>query len=266
MNLVLGTATKYNIPQVNLFVKSFRKYNKRDRVILLVSLESPPEYFEFLKKYDIDYSFFETYHFVDTHLNNSRFAKYMDILLDSKDTYDKVFLTDTRDIVFQSDPFANLPKEFLYFFEEEKESKIGVNPYNSSWMRMTFGEEVLQELYNSTIICAGTTIGNTKKILDYIGTMLAILHQVKQQNPEAYKVNIDQAIHNFIYYKTNHIAGMTAKQNGNIVGTIGLTREINLDKIVLKKEGMYVHDMKPAVIHQYDRSEEYTNFFKGLYD
>lgn len=264
MNLVLGTALKFTIDKVDLFVKSFRKHNKKDRVILLVSLESPPDFFEFLKSYDIEYRFFESYHFIDTHINNSRFYKYMDILLDSGEQYDKVFLTDTRDIVFQSDPFQNTPEEFLYFFEEEKESKIGVNPYNSSWIKMTFGPDVLQDMYNSTIICAGTTLGSRQKIMDYISTMLQVLHSVKTQNKEVYTINIDQGIHNYIYYKTNHIQGLVSKKNGNIVGTIGLTREINPDKLVMKKDGMYVHGIKPAVIHQYDRSEEFTRYFYSL--
>jgi hypothetical protein len=94
--------------------------------------------------------------------------------------------------------------------------------------------------------------------------MLEIFNLIRKNNKEVYKINIDQGIHNFIYYKTNHIKELIAKNNGNIVGTIGLTREINPSKLEMRKDGMYVHGMKPAVIHQYDRSKEFTNYFHSL--
>lgn len=66
-----------------------------------------------------------------------------------------ILLIDARDSFFQSDPFANLPRQkgqgmkdgLLYFFGENHEAtRLGRSTKNRNWIRNGYGEEVLKSL------------------------------------------------------------------------------------------------------------------------
>lgn len=263
MNLVLGTALDYNVSQIRIFVESFKKYHPNEQLALVVSPHNAI-FIEYLVKNNVKLVHFETRVFIGTHINNSRFFKYTDFLFDHKLDYDKIFLTDTRDVVFQNNVFENTPEDFLYFFKEDDKATIGENPYNSKWITDVFGDEGLKELADKNIICCGTTLGTMDRILNYTNSMCQLLYNTGVNKPTVFQTNIDQGIHNYLA----HIGFAThkyfsIKSNGDIVGTVGLSLEKSPEILVKRNKKLEVNGNIPAVIHQYDRSKDLIEFFNN---
>jgi hypothetical protein len=264
-NVVLGTALAYGPRELNNFVKSFREFNKDDDLVLIVDKDN--RLFEFFEKYQVTPIFFESRFFMSTHINNARFIRYLEFMLDNITKYDRVFLTDTRDIVFQDNVFKDLSFEFMHFFAEDEKVTIGSDQtYNTPWIKMVFGDEIYNQMKDKRIICAGTTLGSTGNIMKYLNMMVDIFRQLKNKNTNAYSINVDQGIHNFIAHNTHYFTEGSIKDNGDIVATIGLTLNKDPGKIRLDGDVMYVSDMKPAVIHQYDRSPKLVELYHKKYE
>lgn len=264
-NVVLGTALSYGPRELNNFAKSFREFNKEDDIVLIVDKDN--RLFEFFEKYNITPLFFESRFFMDTHINNARFIRYLEFLLDNITKYDRIFLTDTRDIIFQDDPFKDLSFEFMHFFsEDEKATIVSDQQYNTPWIKMVFGDEVYERIKDRRIICAGTTLGSTGNIMKYLNMVVDIFRQLKNKNPNAYRINVDQGIHNFIAHNTHYFTEGSVKDNGDIVATIGFTLNKSPEKIKIEGDVLYLDGKKPAVIHQYDRSPKLVEMFHKKYE
>lgn len=264
-NVVLGTALNYGPRELNNFAKSFREFNKNDDIVLIVDRDF--KMFEFFEKYNIQPIFFESRLFMDTHINNSRFIRYLEFILDNITKYDRIFLTDTRDIVFQDDPFKDLDMDCMHFFAEDDASRIGECQFNGPWIRMVFGDETLEQLKDKRVICAGTTLGSTGNMTKYLTMMMDVFHQLKEKNPNAYRINVDQGIHNYIAHSTDrYFPNGTIKDNGDIVGTVGLTMSKDPAAVTIEDDIVLVKGKKPAVIHQYDRWPSLTELFHKKYE
>jgi len=268
-NLILGAAIGYRPKNINTFVKSFRRYNEVDDVFLLVYKNIDDEWKtkDFLKEHNINYLVCDETYVKGASINNTRYFKYLEFL--HKNEYSKVFLTDVRDVVFQKNPFDELPNDnFLFFFEEDRSEVIGNNTYTDYWITQSFGETVLSELNGNPIICSGTTFGSYKNILFYLIKMNNLLNVIKIQKPETYKIiGLDQGVHNYIAYKENELFnGFKIKENGDIVATVGITSENNPNDITIKDDVLYLKDYYPAIVHQYDRNPELEKPLNTIYN
>ena len=47
-------------------------------------------------------------------------------------------MSDSRDVIFQADPFERAEFEKLQVFEESRRMTLGSCPYNSDWLRKWF--------------------------------------------------------------------------------------------------------------------------------
>ncbi len=83
--------------------------------------------------------------------------------------YDNVLLTDTRDVIFQKDPFDFSFGDTLCCFTELETMVIADTPSETArWIEQSFGKQELMELSQKPIICAGITIGSARRILEYL--------------------------------------------------------------------------------------------------
>jgi hypothetical protein len=280
INLVLGTAI--NLPEGDLkkFIKSFRKFNKKDDLYLVVSSSASIELLDFLKYNDVSILTDEFTKLTDIHMNNSRFYKYLDFIQENKKRYKNILLTDTRDVLFQKNIFDEISKDpFIFFAEEDEDETIRSNSFNSNWIRLSFGEETLNKLGSNKIICAGTTIGSTDNIIVYLREMIKIFGGIKKTNHKAFYESIDQGVHNYIFYERSSIfQNPILKHNGDVIATIGITITKNPERITISindaldyisdkdsKINIMVNGKIPSLIHQFDRSEKITNFYNKIY-
>lgn len=181
-----------------------------------------------------------------------RFLLYYDFLQPKVDEYDKIIITDCRDVIFQIDPFASDDFAGVNVFAEREGNFIGGCKANSRMLLDCFDEGVLKELSNSQIYCAGVTIGDSRSILKYCRKMVESAFAVRHM---ALVPGADQGLHNFLVHR-RQIEGLVLHANNAAnVSTMGA---LNQEEIQLNSEGLVVgsnHQVIP-ILHQYDRHKD----------
>src|SRR5437667_10815309 len=86
--------------------------------------------------------------------------------------YTRVMLSDTRDGVFQKQPFDFAMGEGICCFMEHEGITIGDTPINAQWIIAAFGGEELERLEDKPMVCSGITIGNAKAVQEYLALFL----------------------------------------------------------------------------------------------
>jgi hypothetical protein len=244
-NLILGTAFGYGPNQIEVFVKSLRKYSNSQVMLVVDSLSE--ELTNFLTDYNIS-----TYlHPVDltnirvSEIFNIRHKCYRNILEYNFLDVDRVFISDVRDVVFQGDPFGHVTDTDLEFFLEPKQIKDC--EFNSKKIKKLYGNKFLSEIGDKEISCAGTTIGTREGILKYLDKMLLELNRLRIQN-DAFAD--DQAVHNYLIYN-NYFPNHKKYNTGyGPVSTLHHLREgiFNNQGQVINIDGTVV-----PIVHQWDR-------------
>jgi len=256
-NLILGTAIGYTTDQMAVFVNSCRKFNNAD-VVMLVETDITEQKFNWLKQNNVDIIYGTFITSLSGWINDKRYLKYIDFLLESGDKYDNIFLTDVRDVVFQGNIFSNNLNGLHVFFEDSNET-CGSEKWNYNILKIAYGENIANDLFNENILCSGTTVGNFKNILEYVWFQVKELEKCKAFNTNI-DMTIDQATHNFLLH-TNMLDHIK-HENGDIVATLQNTSP---EKIMIRGDQLFVYDKLPAVVHQYDRYPELVEFFNRLY-
>ena len=264
-NLVLGTSVNFNIHQLKNFIMSFRAVNQVDDCMFFIDPVNKELYSDFFKQYNVITHSFILDKFVDTPVHNTRYIAYRHFLANN-DQYQNIFLADTKDVVFQTNIFENLPEEFLYLFQEDSNFKFKNDSYaNSYWLYTAYGNEVLHSFLEENVICSGTILGSYKEIVNLLELVNQELYKVKQNNPDGFKTTIlDQAVVNFIGRRVlNSNPNVKVKVNGDMIATVGVTlnSDISTDKVLINGSSLICNNMYPAIIHQYDRNEVLKNIY-----
>ncbi len=180
------------------------------------------------------------------HPNCARFVYHRFFLDECGGNYDQVMLADIRDVLFQSDPFAFEMPDGLAVFLEDPSQTIGSCPSNSAWIRHGFGKSVLNELAAKPIACAGTILGTTAAIRDYVERKIRIFCQKKL------RLSIDQATHNFILYQEPPPALRVFDNDAGPVLTMGY---VSPEKLRFNQNDLLVNTVGRVfnTLHQYDR-------------
>jgi len=176
-----------------------------------------------------------------------------------------IMLVDARDAFFQTDPFANLPRNqngLLYFFGENTEAtRIGKSTKNRNWILRAYGEEALAALSDKPTICSGSTMGEQLAIETYLRALVN-----EWDETDIKMTGADQGFHNYLYY-TGKLANSATisklvvwEQGKGIINNLGAlrTKEFwewgfynNRTKEVYNWDGT----LSP-VAHQWDRDKD----------
>ena len=100
-------------------------------------------------------------------------------------------------MIFQKNPADYLPSEGLNVYEEDQSMSLGTCPYNSLWVELGYGKEMLKELKDNFISCVGTTCGDRSSVLFYLGRLV---EEIKQIQPRTSRPQ-DQGAHNYLIRK-----------------------------------------------------------------
>lgn len=195
-----------------------------------------------------------------------------------------IFLVDSRDAYFQSNPFATVPRHtdptsqsgLLYFFGENVEAtRLGLSKMNSKWLTNSYGSLVEQALKDKPIVCSGATMGEQVALDAYVKAVVA-----ESDDTGVVLLGADQGFHNYLYY-SHKLANAHAihdivvfDQGTGIVNNLGAmrTRALNTwgnGKLVSVSDDKKVTtvlnwDGTPSpVVHQYDRHKELQTYFYG---
>ncbi|WP_458095337.1 hypothetical protein [Roseomonas sp. WA12] len=251
-DLVMGLALNYGPAELAPFLGSLRATGYGGDVWLLTGAV-PPDTRDFLAGHAVRALPFTAIHTMAMSMNSSRMYRYLDALaeaalnLSDDELPGRVLLTDTRDVVFQADPFAALGTSRLRFHLEEPPNLAG-SPINSDWLVRALGPEVVAEIGHHPVSCAGTLLGTAEAVFEYLCIMGRMLADVP---PEHRHSGVDQAVHNAILWR-GLVAGAESVPNGQDVLTIPAG---GLGSLAVR-DGHRLRDADGrliAVVHQYDR-------------
>jgi hypothetical protein len=257
-NLILGAMVGHDLHKIRPFVDSLRATPFDGDVVFFVSHLSSQTTSYLIRNRIIllDYPFEKTRDIISVH--SFRFLLFYHFLNCNKAIYGNVMLTDTRDVLFQNDPFDYDLDDRLCVFLEDSSKTIGTCPYNSSWILKKYGRSELSLLNNCRISCSGVTIGCTAQILFY----LSALHD--HLVPPVCFIGDDQAGHNYLVH--HNLLGplrIMSNMDGPVL-TMGYmpAARIFRDKLgrIVDANGHVIN-----VLHQYDRHPDFmqeTAFFK----
>jgi hypothetical protein len=257
-NLCIGSAFSYEFDIIKNFVLSYIEHHPEDTLLLFIDNRTSLNTLMTLDNLKVKYCYFNTWKYINSHINCSRFFAYLDFLMNSFE-FDNILLSDTRDVVFQGNIFNGQSGEYLYMFIEDHSVKISDDKqHNDRWLNDVYGTKLANTFNHNPIICAGTTLGSSKNIIKYLELMCLEFYNLKRRSPNLFEKNYDQGIHNFIGYKCHEsFEGFQIKSNGDIVATVGLTAgkspgslSVSVDNIIL------LNGCIPSLVHQYDRVDE----------
>ena len=227
--LLTSSSGLYFSEREMIFFNSLRKHY--DGEVYVFTNNNPTE--EFIK-YANKYSFFiipypcKIHHCVD---RNFYFKKF----LEQKPNYEKIFISDCGDVIWQGNPF-----EFDCSIEFASEGVMFSQcKCNTDWMILKYGEDIANEFKFRQVSCAGTIRGNYEEIYDYLVFQYDSLINTTG--------NLDQATHNFYLYEVKKDYKIKNIEDGNIF-TAG-----QVHKFVFNSEGLLINNqgIPYCCVHQY---------------
>lgn len=279
MNLIITAATGYQAKQLFPFLDSAQKYCSQVKVFIITyekdvrvrnvlkNRYSFIEFIDFPSSNKVVVKLFRIindqlvargylskntslrllrHHFL--HIALKRYFIALDIVRANKDFAENILLTDSRDVLLQSDPFALTQDEVVSGLESERMT-IGKCLTNSNWIKQVYGEEGLSQTRDRRIICSGVSLGSADKIEKYL---IQICAEMEANLPKiASSDSIDQGIHNYLA-STGKITINPVENRSGFIATLGYEDPAVFDKD--EKTGLIrVYEKYPAIVHQYDR-------------
>ncbi|MBW4442719.1 MAG: hypothetical protein KME10_16090 [Plectolyngbya sp. WJT66-NPBG17] len=177
--------------------------------------------------------------------------------LEVNPNYRCVLLTDSRDVVFQSNPFDQVNPHVLNVFEHDPTLAIGLENIETEWTSEILGSSFLKKLNGKISVCCGTTMGSPSVILRYLALM--------EQNilTRTFKV-IDQVIHNKLTYLD--LPKSFVKVHSNTCGIVLTLGEMSDNAYEVVNQQVRLNDQVVSVLHQYDRVPSLKAMIEKLYD
>ena len=147
-----------------------------------------------------DYPFLEATHRLNLSSSNAvlsmphtaRYAHAFAALRGRKRCFDKVLLTDARDVYFQADPFVHVSQPALYVTQEQVRHGgtkaddccyVQTNEHNRRWLNdvaATAAGAMLAKYGGKTpILCSGITLGTTDAVLNYLRHFVVSMSRLK---------------------------------------------------------------------------------------
>lgn len=181
------------------------------------------------------------------HPQLSRFLHYQSYL--RHHSYDRVVLADVRDVLFQSDPFNELPAKGLAVGIEAAHSTLGSQAWNALWLRTAYGTAVLEQIGDRPVSCSGVTCGDQAAISHYLERMvrefLALGFVATFQAG-------DQGVHNYLLW-TGRLGAF--QQLHSLRSPIATLHDTDAAHLQFDRQGRLLNEdgSVVSVIHQYDR-------------
>jgi hypothetical protein len=178
---------------------------------------------------------------------------YVRVLSISVDIDDRVFLSDARDVVFQSNPFSYIIDNELHLTSEDL--KIKEQHLNRFWIQQEFGNEVASLIGENQVLNAGIMYGGIEPIKEWVSKLMIFVPKV------------EQAVLNYLYW-TGLLSAIVEPNTGHrIVWTIGTKIDTDKKEFYVLDDGIIttLDDVVPPVIHQYDRHKKIKDILEKLY-
>ena len=247
----MTTAVNYGEEETYMFLNSLFKVGYKDQIVILTdNIKRKLPFMDKLLIVTIPLS-------GPAHLplNTRRFVCFKEYLA-LNGIPEQLIVTDIRDVIFQTNPSIGLSRFGVHSYCEYEGMTIGKCPYNGKWIRDAYGKDILLQLSDNNIICAGVINGNGHLMYDYIKRMVDELFRLPPT------LGFDQGVHNYLTYTIPDLTIVHANEYGPVYTVGYMPREI----LHLTEDGKLLNRMgEPCVVHQYDRHKNLAAAFKGIY-
>ncbi|MGB5961798.1 MAG: hypothetical protein WBG73_14110 [Coleofasciculaceae cyanobacterium] len=176
--------------------------------------------------------------------------------LEANPLYRCVLLCDSRDVIFQSNPFSEVNPDVLNVFEQDRSMAYGGKNLDSQWFADILGNDLLNAVKGKTTICAGTIMGSPEILLKHSKLM------EKEILAHKYKP-IDQPMHNKIVYLD--WPQELLEIHSNLSGLIFTIAETSDSDYEIKDNQLVINNKVVPVLHQYDRVPKLKSMVNSLY-
>jgi hypothetical protein len=187
------------------------------------------------------------------HATGFRYLLYLEHLLDPGfPRVDRVFLADTRDLIFQRDPFDTTQSSSgITMFLEEHSVTIGACLANSGWMRQCYGDAGLAAIADRPIFCSGTMLGDRDAMVIYPEALIREIVHVAGRRFVA-PCGFDQACHNHLLHGLSPVPFVASENGAAAVMQLAHRRR---DRLMFSSDGELLNDNGSVVpvVHQWDR-------------
>lgn len=187
-------------------------------------------------------------------LQSLRYTHYLRSLIEDAPAAEVVLITDLRDVVFQGDPFAD-PVTGLEVYLEDPSERVGVEGFNTRWLRNLYGDAFVDRHRDRPISCSGTVVGTREAMLEYLTEMIGEI--VWRRRPMG---SHDQGVHNGLLLG-GRLARATQVPNGSgRVATLGRVAAPVVERGLVINADRTV----PVVVHQWDRHPSVAPSIRAL--
>jgi hypothetical protein len=246
--LIIGAASRYTPEQMRPFVESLRATGYAGDVIIIVNfwnwrLQS------YLRQFQVTPYRMWTTRRIHGPAATHRYDFYERIARDNRDRYDEIMVTDTRDVIFQRNPFADLTSSACHYYIEHPTKTIGEEPTNLRWAKLFLPPDQAAAVSRHRVSCNGIVIGGAAEMNAYLTRMAADLRAVPLADRRL--GGADASLHHRLAFLDDGMPGVVMENNVH-VATMGLEPESTYvvgDDGILRTADGHV----PAVLHQYDR-------------
>ncbi len=277
---ILGFAGGYSLAVILPFIKTLRKTGYSGNIILFCDSLSHKEIETGQRKYGVSFQNIspEKPFYLNNHEPNSkdfgetmspnvkRYFSYLHYITHNE-KLEKIAIADTRDIIFQKNPFNDLVNwGKINLFLEDDFLKIGDSEINSGWITRGYGKTETMRLKDNIVSCSGYTIGGREAMLEYLKELTNEFEKLVSQNIKM-GGGIDQGVHNFLIYNSRFKNSVLHKNHGNSFNIIlsGTSNFIYKNNLVKSSALNTI-----SVVHQYDRvpyllkKYNFREYIKGI--
>jgi hypothetical protein len=207
---------------------------------------------------------------VGMHLVMRRFFWYLSLLKTleaSESTH--VIITDSRDVIFQSNPFTQLHWVEGSIITGAEARNIGQCDVNKQWVLDFYDSEVYQTLADNQILCSGVTLGAVKAITLYLDKMCAeMVDRLKNGRWIPRKI-LDQAVHNRVFYCAKE-QNFRVDDAYALIGTLGYIARQEIE-VTTSDPSLRIRinqnriKAEPSIVHQFDRHTDLHDLIVKFY-
>ena len=243
-NLIMGTWTNLPFRDLEQFIASLRRTSFDGDVCVFVDAV-PPATVNALMAHGVRVERAARFALPQLNFQASRYHNYQEFLGRHGYYYDKVMITDLRDVLFQSDPFATPWPADLVFAQERR--RLGDCTTNRSWVAQAYGEAMADNLRYCMVSCSGTTFGTVHAMQLYLELMINEL----ASRPIPITSGLDQGVHNYVI-RMRPLGNAWCDATDSIVATMAYVPD---DAIHIEPRGVFIDGRLVPVIHQWDRQK-----------
>lgn len=252
-NLVVGSASGFDWNALEPFVTSFARYVKTAELVLFVK-DISDFTLDRIKRCGgerIKFEPFEHTNFIGIE-RFKNFKRYIDA---HGDEYKQIFITDTRDVIFQDDIFEHFKNQpnFLGYATEAGNTRGTVN---YDWIVNCFGKDEADKIADKKTICAGSALIGTPREVNIF------LEKLLDDSREMSQFAFDQAAFNYLIYN-NLIPIKNLIEIDVITGEIFTMARVKNFSVSSNK--IFRNGGVPSVVHQYDRHADLVALVDNIY-